>query len=550
MVFLGRLGDRDGVAAPIVGHVLAVKDRDAAVVPPGSTVLVTGASGYVGGRLVGELLHRGYRVRCLVRTPSKLSRAPWREQVEVVEGDVTGDLTHAMRDVDAAYYLVHSIGASKDWATRDRDAAANFRDAAATSGLRRIVYLGGLGASDDGLSEHLESRHDVGRELAAGPVPVTELRAAVIIGSGSASFEMLRYLVDVLPVMITPRWVDTRCQPVAIRDVLRYLVDALTAPVAGKVLEVGGPDVLTYRQMMRIYAEEAGLRRRVILPVPVLTPRLSSYWIGLVTPIPPSLARPLIDSLVNDVVVRGDGAIDAMPGPMLSYREAVARALRRVSEGDVPTRWSQAELGGRHAGEPLPTDPSWAGGSVLADRREREVAASPAAVYAAISRIGGATGWHSGDWLWGVRGAIDALAGGVGLRRGRVHPSELAVGDPVDFWRVEVAEPSRLVRLRAEMRLPGEAWLEWELEDHGGATLVRQTARFHPRGLWGRMYWYAVAPFHRFVFPGVLVGIASDAVSSEAVSSETVSSAGEREVSAPRGPGTGRGRPRGCAPTG
>jgi uncharacterized protein YbjT (DUF2867 family) len=483
-------------------------------IAPGSLVLVTGASGYVGGRLVAELLERGYRVRCLVRTPSKLARAPWRDRVEVVVGDVAEDLGPAMAGVAAAYYLVHSIGATADWSAHDRAAAGNFRDAAAAAGVQRIVYLGGLGVAEDDLSEHLTSRHEVGHELAAGPVPVTELRAAVVIGSGSASFEMLRYLVEVLPVMVTPRWVDTRCQPVAIRDVLRFLADALTAPVAGRVLDVGGPDVLSYRDMMRIYAEEAGLPRRIIVPVPVLTPGLSSHWVGLVTPIPPSLARPLIESLVNDVVVRGDAAADAMPGPLLGYREAVARALGRVKSGDVPTRWSQAELGGRHAAEPLPTDPSWAGGSVFSDRRTRRVAAAPAQVYAAISRIGGATGWHHGEWLWGIRGALDTLAGGVGMRRGRVHPSELSVGDPLDFWRVEEARPGEIVRLRAEMRLPGEAWLEWRLEPDGDGTVVSQTARFHPRGLLGRLYWYAVAPFHHFVFPGLLRGIADDSTRS------------------------------------
>jgi hypothetical protein len=270
--------------------------------------------------------------------------------------------------------------------------------------------------------------------------------------------------------------------------------------------------VLTYREMMRIYAEVAGLRRRVILPVPVLTPRLSSYWIGLVTPIPPSLARPLIDSLVHDVIVQGDRAADAMPGPLLGYREAVSRALVGTRRGDVPTRWSQAELGGRHSAEPMPTDPTWSGGSVFVDRRVRRVPAPPARVYAAIARLGGTTGWHRGEWLWGVRGALDTLVGGVGLRRGRVHPSELSVGDPLDFWRVEAAIPGELVRLRAEMRLPGQAWLEWQLEPDGDATIVTQRARFHPRGLWGRAYWLAVSPFHQFVFPGLLRGIADDAI--------------------------------------
>ena len=295
------------------------------VIEPGSLVLVTGVSGYVGGRLVPALLERGCRVRCLVRTPAKVAEAPWRHQVEIVQGDVAGDLTEAIAGVDAAYYLVHSIGSSAGWAEHDRQAAANFREHAERAGLRRIIYLGGLGDRSSGaLSEHLASRQEVGQELSKGSVPVVELRAAVVIGSGSASFEMLRYLVDVLPAMVTPRWVETKCQPVAVRDVLHYLVESLTADVAGRVLDVGGPEVLTYREMMAQYAEEAGLPRRLVVPVPFLTPGLSSRWIGLVTPIPPSLARPLIESLVNDVVVTGGAAVDAMP----THSSATARPSR------------------------------------------------------------------------------------------------------------------------------------------------------------------------------------------------------------------------------
>jgi hypothetical protein len=372
--------------------------------------------------------------------------------------------------------------------------------------------LGGLGDHSSGdLSEHLRSRQEVGAELARGAVPVVELRAAVVIGSGSASFEMLRYLVEVLPAMVTPRWVDTKCQPVAVRDVLHFLAESLVADVTGRILDVGGPQVLTYREMMAQYAEVAGLRRRVVVPVPFLTPGLSSRWIGLVTPIPPMLARPLIESLVNDVIVTGEAAVDAMPIEQLTYREAVELALGHSLSGDVPTSWAHAELGGRKPAEPQPTDPSWSGGTVNFDRRERHVAAQPDEVFHVICSIGGRNGWYAGEWLWSVRGVLDSLAGGVGMRRGRLHPRHLSVGDPLDFWRVEALTADKLLRLRAEMRLPGDAWLQWQIEpDETGVTLT-QTARFHPRGLLGRLYWLAVAPFHRLIFPGLLAGIGADA---------------------------------------
>ena len=479
---------------------------------PGALVLVTGASGYVGGRLVAVLIERGYRVRCLVRTPGKVDSAPWRTSVEIVQADVGGDLSEAMAGVDAAFYLVHSIGSSAEWAEHDRAVAENFRRSAEVAGIRRIIYLGGLGDHSSGkLSEHLASRQEVGAELAKGSVPVVELRAAVVIGSGSASFEMLRCLVEVLPAMVTPRWVDTKCQPVAVSDVLHFLAESLTADVTGRVLDVGGPEVLTYREMMAQYAQVAGLRRRIVVPVPFLTPGLSSRWIGLVTPIPPMLARPLIQSLVNDVIVTGDAAADAMPIEQLSYREAVELALGQSRSGDVPTSWARAELGGRLPAEPQPTDPVWSGGTVNLDRRERHVAASPAELFTVVCSIGGRQGWYAGDWLWNLRGVLDSLIGGVGMRRGRLHTHQLSAGDPLDFWRVESLVPDNLLRLRAEMRLPGDAWLQWQIEPNGAGANITQTARFHPRGLLGRLYWIAVAPFHRFIFPGLLAGICADA---------------------------------------
>jgi uncharacterized protein YbjT (DUF2867 family)/uncharacterized protein YndB with AHSA1/START domain len=465
----------------------------------------------VGGRLVPALLEAGCPVRCLARTPAKLDDAPWREQVDVVAGSVGGDLGAALDGIDVAVYLVHSIGQGPDWAADELDGARNFGDQAARAGIRRLVYLGGLGRDGDQLSAHLRSRHAVGRELAAHGVEVVELRAGVVIGSGSASFEMLRYLVDVLPVMVTPRWVTTRCQPIAIRDVLDILVQATTDPaVDGGLYEVGGPDVVTYAEMMDLYAEVAGLPTRRVIRVPVLSPGLSAHWVGLVTPVPVQLARELVESLVNEVVVTDDRAATTFGCRPVPLREAIERSLAAARSGKVPTSFVDAEA----VYAPAPTDPDWSGGTVLTDVRRATTPADPARVFAALSAIGGDRGWHGSQFLWQVRGVMDQLVGGPGLRRGRRDPSLLGVGDPVDFWRVEAVTPGRRLRLHAEMRLPGDAWLTWELEPADGrGTAVTQTAEFRPKGLFGRAYWLGVAPFHRFVFPALLAGVLADAES-------------------------------------
>lgn len=475
-----------------------------------SRVLVTGATGYVGGRLVPRLLEDGHEVRCLVRTPEKLTDAPWRDGVEIVRGSIDGPLDVAMAGIDTAVYLVHGIGQSPDWVARESRDAEHFRLAAEAAGVKRIVYLGGMGADDAALSIHLASRHAVGRALAAGPIPVTELRAAVIIGSGSASFEMLRYLVEVLPIMVAPKWVATRSQPVAISDVLDYLVKVIDSPEpAVGVLEMGGPDIVSYAQMMTMYAEEAGLKRRRVFVVPFLTPHLSSRWVGLVTPVPGSLARPLVDSLVNEVIVRDERLVELFGPPKRTLREAIRLALGVISRNEVPTSFTSADL------QPFRkyiTDPAWSGGTELRDVRVRYSVATVEDVFAAITSLGGEKGWHRGEWLWRLRGFSDLLWGGPGLRRGRRHPHELHEGDFVDFWRVEAIEAApHLVRLHAEMVLPGDAWLQWTVAAGDQGTTVTQEALFKPRGLLGRAYWYAIAPFHVLVFPGLLKGIVHDA---------------------------------------
>ena len=476
--------------------------------------LVTGATGYIGGRLAPRLIEAGYEVRCLTRSATRLRDVPWAGRAEVVEGDLvdgTG-VREALAGIDVAYYLVHSLGA-RDFEDRDRRAARCFAREAAQAGVRRVVYLGGPAVEGDA-SAHLRSRSEVAEILAGTGVPVVTLRAAVIIGSGSASFEMLRYLTERLPVMVTPRWVSNRIQPIAVRDVLHYL--ACWAGASGGVsrsFDIGGPDVLTYREMMRQYARVAGLPPRVILPVRTLSPRLSALWVGLVTPVPGAIAKPLVGSLIHEAVCREHDIADHVPDPpggLTGFARAVALALAKVRDADVETRWSTA-VWSRTPADPLPTDPEWSGGTVYLDRRERDVRASTAALWRVVTRIGGETGWYSFPLAWSMRGWLDRMLGGAGLRRGRRDPVELYAGEALDFWRVEEIEPGRLLRLRAEMLLPGRAWLEMRVTRGPAGSRYHQRAVFLPRGLSGHLYWRAISPFHAVVFGGMARNIARTA---------------------------------------
>ena len=489
-------------------------EPDPAPLPAGRLALVTGATGYIGGRLVPELLAAGYRVRVMARRPRNLTDRPWHDQVEVVAGDAADpdSLNAAMGGVDVAYYLIHSLGTGAGFQELDRAHAREFASAARTAQVTRIIYLGGLYPDAEKLSPHLESRKEVGQILLSSGVPTTVLRAAVIIGSGSASFEMLRYLTERLPVMVTPRWVDTRIQPISVRDVLSYLVGSAAMPAeVSRGFDIGGPQVLTYRQMMAAYARIAGLKPRRIAALPLLTPSLSSHWVGLVTPVPNRIARPLVESLINEVICKEHDIATFVPDPaggLTAFRPAVELALQRVHDRAVTTSWSSATTAGAPS-DPLPSDPDWAGGSLYVDQRESVVDATAQELWSVIEGIGGDHGWYSWPLGWWARGQIDRLFGGPGLRRGRRNPDTVCVGDALDWWRVEDIANNHLLRLRAEMRLPGLAWLELIVDsDDAGRTLLRQRALFHPRGLAGHLYWALISPFHGFVFGAMLTNIA------------------------------------------
>ncbi len=472
-------------------------------------ILVTGATGYIGGRLVPRLLQEGYRVRVLVRSRVRVLSRPWSDQVEIVTGDIFDPQTLAkvLAEMDSAYYLIHSLSQGSSFHNLDLEAARAFGQAAQSAGVDRIIYLGGLGDPEGDLSRHLRSRQETGQALREGGVPVTEFRAAVIVGSGSISFEMIRYLVERLPIMICPRWIYSRIQPIAIQDVLAYLVGTLDTPASrGLTIEIGGKNATTYKGLMLGYAEKRGLRR-LLLPVPVLTPRLSSYWVHWLTPIPSDITVALVEGLRNHVIVTDDLARTLFPHiEPQDYASAIGIVINDLDEGRIDTSWSDAAGTNSEGEKPVRLESRQ---GMIIERRRRRVAASAQAVYRVCTGIGAARGWYFANWTWRLRGMVDRLLGGAGLRRGRRHPDDLRIGDALDFWRVEDLKADRLVRLRAEMKLPGRAWLQFEVwEAQDGSTHLEQTAAFMPKGLTGLAYWYGLYPVHAWIFGGLAREIA------------------------------------------
>ncbi len=511
------------------GRPASPHEKSCQVVEP-RTILVTGATGYIGGRLVPRLIGKGHQVRVLVRSRTRALSREWAGNVDVVVGDALGPeaLSRALSGASTAYYLIHSMSAGPGFGEMDIRLARAFGRAASEASVERIIYLGGLGDPGSNLSPHLLSQQQSGRALKEGGVLVTEFRAAVIVGSGSISFEIIRHLVERLPMMICPRWIYSRIQPIAVDDLLDYLVSALDTPCSsGRIIEIGGSEITTYRGLMLGYAEARGLTR-LMIPVPVLSPRLSSYWVHWVTPIPAGIAAPLVEGLRNEVTVTNDLARSLFPDLRpTDYASAIDRVIMDLQRGRIDTSWSDAA---HTAGAPAEPVQVAAHEGMIIERRQRAVSAPPQTVYRVLTGIGADRGWYFANWSWRLRGMLDRLLGGAGLRRGRRHPDGLRVGDAVDFWRVEALETDRLVRLRAEMKLPGSAWLQFEIEgaDGGTAHLV-QTAVFQPRGLAGLFYWYALYPFHAWIFGGLIEAVARRA--------ESLASS-----DADRGPGRGEGR--------
>ena len=479
--------------------------------PNPKLILVTGATGYVGGRLVPRLLEAGYRVRCLVRDPARLQGHPWAQRVEIFASDLSDvkRIAEAMQDVSAAYYLVHGRQGGRDSAEDDLEMARRFAEAASEAKIERIIYLGELVDPTANLSPYLRSRHETGYILRTSSVPVTEFRAGMIVGSGSALFEMIRYLTEREPVLICPAWFFSEAQPIAIRDALSYLIATLDVPEsAGKMIEIGGPTRLTYADMLLGYARERGLKRRLI-PLPVQAPHLSAYWVHMVTPIHYRVVAPLIEGLRARLIVRDEAARNLFPQIQpLDFQTAVHLALNRVQRDNVETSWADALVTAQ--GNVKPYHFTIEEGLFI-ERRQVELEVPAETIYRAYTGIGGGRGWLYMDWAWALRGWMDKVIGGVGLRRGRRHPDDIRTGEALDFWRVEIAEPNRILRLRAEMKVPGKAWLEFQSRPHNGKTLFSVTAYFEPDGLPGFLYWYAMWPFHRFIFDGLSRRLASRA---------------------------------------
>ncbi|MGZ8177858.1 DUF2867 domain-containing protein [Williamsia sp. SKLECPSW1] len=474
------------------------------------TALVTGATGYVGGRLAPRLAAAGWTVRALARTPAKLGDAPWVGDDTVVQGDLSDrdSLMRAFDGVDVVYHLVHSMGGdgAGDFKEEEAESARNVAAAAKAQGVSRIVYLGGLHPSGTKLSKHLASRVEVGEILLASGVETVVLQAGVVIGSGSASFELIRHLTERLPVMTTPRWVHNTIQPISIRDALHYLVEAASAPVPdSRTWDIGGTEVFEYGEMMQLYAQQAGLPRRRMIVIPYLTPTLASRWVGTVTPIPTSLARPLVESLECDAVMKNHDVDDVIPRPdggLMTYREALDAALERVRRGDTSVTWANADAAVSPA-EPLPTDPDWSGEDVMVEERTASTSVSPEHLWDTVSSLGGDTGWLSLDAVWRARASVDRVVGGPGPRRRR-SSGEPSTGETLDWWRVEDVEPGRLLRLRAETTMPGSAWLELGVERQGSGALLRQRTIYYPHGLVGLGYWYGQLPAHKLVFAALV----------------------------------------------